>query len=208
LHLPSMYAYNVFRIRVGKLSERRLSHTPISSSYVYTLARSLTMVRFSCTVAAGQVINRLQFTWTGTPAQTAAQSARAFSILLYITLFHWILFWVLFFIAPTLDPNDYGKPMPPTGWIPPSGFYLKFLIFYDILKYVYFIIVCVLLVILRKSVRAKYGIQASEGEDVIASCCCPCLVAGQMLRHTTDYDLYPAQLCSATGLSSGAPSIV
>jgi len=61
---------------------------------------------------------------------------------------------------------------------------------------------------LRQSVREKYAIPGTVLEDGFWSFCCPCLVAGQMLRHTTDYNVYPSQLMTATGLPDTAPMIV
>jgi hypothetical protein len=36
--------------------------------------------------------------------------------------------------------------------------------------------------------------------DCVCSCCCPCLVAAQILRHITDYSLYPATICTDHGI--------
>jgi Cys-rich protein (TIGR01571 family) len=161
-------------------------------------------------VATGQVINRLQFTWQGTPARTAASSARAFGVILYITLFHWFMFAILELAIIILDPNspydDYGDtevvPKPITGLL------LFIIVVYKILQWLYIGITAFVLWSLRTSVRAKYGIPGNSKEDCIWSCCCPCLVAGQLLRHTTDYEVYPSQLCSSTGLSKSAPMLV
>lgn len=160
------------------------------------------------TVAAGQVIRRLQFTWRGTPSRTAAASARAFAIIFYITLFHWGLFAFAFVTIAVLDPNDRSKPEPITGWIQPTGMLKTIMVSYDIAKYVYYGLTVWLLYNLRVSLRNKYAIPGAAVDDCCCSCWCPCLVAGQMLRHTTDYDIYPSQLCTATGLPNSAPMIV
>lgn len=174
----------------------------------------LTFSVFSCaldlffTVAAGQVINRLQFTWRGTPARTTAASSRAFSILIYITIFHWIMFAMLEIAVGKLDHND-SQPPPSGGYTPPSATLLAIVRVYDFFKVLYWVLATWLLTNLRVSVREKYAIPGDPCNDCCYSFWCPCLVAGQMLRHTTDYDVYPSQLCSETGLAkSSAPVIV
>lgn len=166
------------------------------------------------TVAAGQVISRLQFTWMANPSRTAAASARAFAIIFYISVFHWVLIAALYMAVPSMDPNDYSLPKPESGWIKqkdwpePEGSMLAFFVFFEIAKYSYAGLSIWLLYRLRKSVRSKYAIPGDSNSDFCWSFWCPCLVAGQMLRHTTDYDVYPGRLLSPTGLSKSAPSLV
>jgi Cys-rich protein (TIGR01571 family) len=162
-------------------------------------------------VAAGQVINRLQFTWRGTPSRTAAASARAFGVILYITVFHWLMYTVLQISIILLDPNlsddadiildlEERKPLP--------RLLLFIVIIYKIFQWMYIGITAYVLWSLRTSVRTKYGIPGDSCSDGLWSLFCPCLVAGQLLRHTTDYEVYPSHLCSSTGLSKNAPIIV
>ena len=157
------------------------------------------------------MINRLQFTWTAVPARNAAESARAFAIILYITIAHWILFAILEISIMILDPTpEASDAYVPIDDLPePKGLLLAIINIYNVLKWAYFIIIIVIVFTLRKSVRAKFGIPGSCFEDCCCAFWCNCLVVGQMLRHTTDYDLYPSQLCSSTGLSSRvSPMIV
>jgi len=37
-------------------------------------------------------------------------------------------------------------------------------------------------------------------EDFCFSCWCPCLSSSQLLRHTAEYDVYPAACCTGTGI--------
>jgi hypothetical protein len=76
------------------------------------------------------------------------------------------------------------------------------------LHLVYFIFTLIILIRVRGQVREKYGIPAQGNEDVCCSLFCPCFVAAQMLRHTTDYDTYPSTCCTETGIPPHAPSIV
>ena len=161
-------------------------------------------------MAAGQVINRLQFTWTAVPARNAAESARAFAILLYITVAHWILFGLLEISVIALYPEPEPDVYVPIDEMPkPEGLLRIIVNIYTLLKWVYVILIVVIVFQLRKSVRAKFGIPGSCFEDCCCAFWCNCLVVGQMLRHTTDYDVYPSQLCSSTGVSSNvSPMIV
>jgi Cys-rich protein (TIGR01571 family) len=155
-------------------------------------------------VAAGQVINRLQFTWTAIPARNAAESARAFAILFYITVAHWMMIAVLEISIFTLypKPEESDEYVPIDDYPKPEGLLLVIIKFYNLLKWAYFIVIIFIVFSLRKSVRAKFGIPGSSFEDCCCAFWCNCLVVGQMLRHTTDYEVYPSQLCSSTGLSS------
>jgi hypothetical protein len=105
------------------------------------------------------------------------------------------------------------EPPPPTfnflaGWA-----YHILAIFDDILAYVYLAFTVVVLRNLRRHVRSKYSIPEGDScpsgcEDVCCSMCCSCLVVGQMMRHTADYETYGARCCTDTGLPLHAPSIV
>jgi hypothetical protein len=80
--------------------------------------------------------------------------------------------------------------------------------FDTILHLAYYVFTVVVLIRVRRQVRERYGIPAQGNEDVCCSCVCPCFVAAQMLRHTTDYDTYPSTCCTETGIPAYAPSIV
>jgi hypothetical protein len=199
-----IYGHHGFVLYVSRLLQNFIS---VMSILLYLLILLLFDSFLVFTVAAGQVINRLKFSWRGTPSHTTAEGARAFAVLFYITVTHWILFGILelsiltlYPSIPVSDPIDYDHYLPPMP--EPEGFLLAIIWVYDILKLLYVIITIVLLFQLRRSVRAKFVIPGSVVCDCCCSYWCPCLVAGQMLRHTTDYDVYPSQLCSSTGLSS------
>ena len=160
-------------------------------------------------VASGQVINRLKFTWTARPARNAAESARAFAILLYITIVHWTVIGITEVAIFTLYPKNVGPdayaPNTEYGYTEPveiSGLLAVIMKINSILKWAYLVIVTFIAFSLRKSVRAKFGIPGSAFEDCCCAFWCNCCTVGQMLRHTTDYDVYVSQLCSPTGLST------
>jgi hypothetical protein len=157
-------------------------------------------------VAAGQVISRLQFTWFGSPSHSPAVSARAFQIVFIITVLHFIVMTSLWCALFILDDNDYS--LPTEEWKDPTDTQIYISICIDITKYMYLMVTVFLLYNVRRSVRSKYAIPGDDTNDCCLSIWCPCLVAGQLLRHTTDYDVYTSQLCTHTGLPDSAPRFV
>ena len=178
------------------------------------------------TVAGGQVIRRLQFTWLGKPSPSAAASARAWEIVLFVTVFHWFMLGLLYLSIYILDPSAYDEPTEecmtlmedldyellrieyPECVFEPEGLLKVIVMLFTIFKWMFLAITVVLLYNVRQSVRAKYAIPGSPIEDGVCSFFCPCLVAAQLLRHTTDYNVYPSQLCTPTGLPDTVPAIV
>jgi hypothetical protein len=81
-----------------------------------------------------------------------------------------------------------------------GNFYTCFAIKYvhDLLIYSYLAAGYMILRNVRMHVRTKYGIPTGQlsCNDCGYSYCYPWFVAGQMLRHTTDYDIYPAMACT------------
>lgn len=162
-------------------------------------------MRIFTTVAAGQVISRLKLTWYGRPGSTG-QVAMAFKIILAAVTLYFTLYAGLFMLLIYLDPNTYTPP----GSIPiePGGTYIMVALIFKLFQYIYWITTTIVLANLRTYVRQKYAIPAGSWEDCCCSCWCPCFVSAQMLRHTTDYDVYPATCCTETGIPPYAPSIV
>jgi Cys-rich protein (TIGR01571 family) len=152
-------------------------------------------------VAAGQVIKRLQLTLTSEPANTEIGSSRAFAITLYITVLMWVveICYLVFFPF-----SSYNSQNPK-----PEGLQ-NIVIMYNTLVWMFVVFTAVVVVLLRRAVRGKYKIPGNCWGDFCCMLWCRCCVLGQMLRHTTDYDAYPGQVCSPNGLSSqnGSPMIV
>jgi Cys-rich protein (TIGR01571 family) len=144
-------------------------------------------------VAAGQIISRLRLTWGGRPGNVS-ETTGAFQVLFSIVVTYFVLHlgsgFISFFYeedstpAVVLDSLD------------------------SLLHLIFFLFTVVILIRVRRQVREKHGIPAQGNEDVCCSCFCPCFVAAQMLRHTTDYDTYPSTCCTETGIPPHAPSIV
>ena len=145
------------------------------------------------TVAAGQVISRLRLTWTGRPG-SVSETTGAFQMLFALVLTYCVLHFGGTFISGFYEADDPIAIILDTSDI--------------ILHFCYFVFSVYVVIRVRRQVRETYGIPAPSNEDVCCSCFCPCFVAAQMLRHTTDYDTYPSTCCTATGIPAYAPSIV
>ena len=156
-------------------------------------------------VATGQVMSRLQLTWTCVPSTTKSASAHAFAITFYVTIFMWMAFGVMevLFIALYPKENLYKFPVPP-----PEGVLLPITDAYNKLCWAFLLVTSVFVFMLRRAVRNKFRIPGSCCEDFCCTIWCKCCILGQMLRHTTDYDVYPGRVCSSTGLSSRASPMI
>lgn len=160
----------------------------------------LSFVSRDRTVAAGQVISRLKLSWYGRPG-TVGQQAVAFKIIFIAVVVYFAIYLSMYFALVLMVPAN-------PQITPPSDTFYAIAFIWKIFHYVYWIVTTIVLTNLRRFVRQKYAIPAYEAEDCCCSCWCPCLVSAQMLRHTTDYDVYPAYCCTETGLPPHAPAIV
>lgn len=165
-----------------------------------------------CTfLATGQVIRRLGLNWSGVTAADAREKANAFPIILAIVVAYMVIHFALLFVVVALDPEDPDADKKDPNYVAPEPT-MKFLVFLELYKwwhFFYWILSTVVLIRTRRSLRQKYGIPAQHSkEDALCAICCHCCVAAQMLRHTTDYNVYPSYLCTDTGLPKHAPSIV
>ena len=137
-------------------------------------------------VAAGQVISRLKLSWWGGPG-TTAEAAVAYKIILAAVVAYWAVFRVFFFVVDTVDPNndrsEYDPINDPAAPWYQLGYFLR-----NAVELSAWLGTTIVLENVRRSVRLKYAIRAADAngmEDFCCSCWCPCLVAPQMLRHTT-----------------------
>ncbi|GKY94647.1 hypothetical protein MPSEU_000430200 [Mayamaea pseudoterrestris] len=154
---------------------------------------------------AGQVATRMQLSYAGQVA-SASQAAFAFKTLLKTTVLFWMTRTLLLIVIATLDPNIDSQ-----HWVEPPTSYYFFCAVDDLLAYIYFGFTVMCLKNIRSHVRQKYNIPEETNccpggsEDTCCSLICPCLVVGQLLRHTTDYSAYPGRCCSSTGLPDSIP---
>ena len=163
------------------------------------------------TVATAQVIRRLGLQWNGLTGSTS-QAARAFPILLSVACLYYgvrIGLWLtLVYLDPerTLeDPDEHpewANTQPSKAWIEVDDFYVFWF-------WLFWVILAVILFNTRLYVRTRYSIPAEfPYSDACLSFCCPCYTAGQLLRHTTDYNVYPANVCTDRGIAKHAPEIL
>jgi Cys-rich protein (TIGR01571 family) len=157
------------------------------------------------TVAAAQVISRLQLTWKGKHG-TVAETTGAFQIIFTAVVVYYVLYYSLSMLLFNLDPNSGNEDTNDRQPLPAGAMVVASTI--DLMHYTAYGVLVLLLRNLRVTVREKYAIPARDYEDCTCSVFCPCLVAAQMLRHTTDYDAYPATCCTKRGIPEHAPSIV
>ena len=151
-------------------------------------------------MGAGQVISRLKLRWNGRPGNSVSETTGSFQKLFYLVLLYAVVrFILLIFELIHIDDDINGAQV--------DGF-LVGAVLSDFIHYSFFGLTVYVLVNVRQQVRQRYGIPGHVNEDCVCSCCCPCFVAGQMLRHTTDYDVYPATCCTDRGIPAHAPSIV
>ena len=169
-----------------------------------------------CTfLATGQVIRRMQFDWTGRPTERLSARAMNFSIIAGMVVVYFVVHFVIYVSMVSMDPNlRQQEDDSSSNWSPveaeedePAVF--KFLvILYQFFGITYWIVSTIILIRTRRSVRERYGIPGQDLEDCLCGVCCHCCVAGQLLRHTTDYDVHPSAIFTDTGLPPHVPGIV
>jgi Cys-rich protein (TIGR01571 family) len=175
-----------------------------------------------CTLlATGQVIRRMGLDWEGNPTDSAQRKAAAFPTLLVIVVVYFAVHLTIYFVMVSVLPDDDEDaedevkeyedgeyhPEDEEEEPPPAFFILYFL--YRFWHLVYWVGSTIVLVRTRRSVRQRYGIPGDDAEDCVCAIACHCCVASQLLRHTTNYDVYPSYSCeSDTGLPPHVPAIL
>lgn len=161
----------------------------VEASQLTKTFNSFPLFTWLVAVAAAQVHSRLQLNWLGRPGKRS-DAAIAFQILITAIAGYFILYVGMFLLLVYLDPNTYTPEDAPP--LPLGSDYLFVLWLRNIIHYTYWITCTIVLTNLRYHVRERYVIPGGEYEDCCCSCLCPCLVSMQLLRHTTEYDVYPA----------------
>ena len=114
----------------------------------------------------------------------------AFKIIFVAVVSYWVIFELLGFVLESTNPNNGRSPYAPK--IQPGTTWFEFAYLQLAMRFLSWIGTTVVLINVRTYVREKYAIPASDIsglEDCCCSCWCPCLVASQMLRHTTGTSL-------------------
>jgi len=151
--------------------------------------------------------------WNGLSGPgTSRQVASAYPILLGLVGFYYTVRLGLFLLLVYIDPVrtlDDSEDHPEWKTTPPSKAWIEVDDFYVFWFWLFWVMLAVILYNTRHYVRNRYGIPAEfPHSDACLSFCCPCHTAGQLLRHTTEYDIYPANVCTDRGIATHSPEIV
>lgn len=165
----------------------------------------------SFSVGTAQVIRRFGLQWNGLSG-TRQQASIAYPTLVGLVCLYYFVRVGLYFILIYIDPErtlDDPEDHPEWETTPPSKAWLETDNLYIFWFWLFWIFMAVILYNTRAHVRTKYGIPAEfPHSDACLSFCCPCYTVGQLLRHTTEYDIYPANVCTDRGIAPHAPEIV
>ena len=130
----------------------------------------------SNSVALGQVMTRLQSGWIALPNR-ARRPKDAFRLALIITMFTITINCLLYYLA---EDNT-----------------LRIALFTSINASIYFYFAANV-IRTRRRLRKRFIIPMKrQYEDLFVGGVIPMLVVSQMLRHTSDYDTYSGQFCTA-----------
>ena len=136
----------------------------------------------------------------------------AFPILLGLVILYYAIHYALYLLLLYIDPErtlDDSEDHPEWATTPPSKEWMEVDHVYVFWFWLFWVLLAVVLYNTRSHVRTRYGIPAEfPHSDACLSFCCPCYTAGQLLRHTTEYDIYPANVCTDRGIAKHAPEIV
>jgi Cys-rich protein (TIGR01571 family) len=178
-------------------------------------------------IALAQVMVRMRLNWCGEAASVSA-AAKTFKTVFVITVIYYALDYSLSIASNTIyakynqdailsayvqdytgyedyfEQDESTNTDGTTAAVLPVGFYVVYYI-RQILGYAFWFYFVIAAVRTRRAIREKHAIpeQTCVGcEDVVCVACCGCCTVMQMSRHTADYDKYPAQCCTETGLPS------
>jgi len=146
-------------------------------------------------IAMAQVISRMQLTWCGQPGSFYSTSRSFMVIIMLVAAFF------VYSTALELAALPYTMETTP--------------LYMTILRLAGNLIFSVwslyALCRTRQNVRARYQIPEKHCKGCEDFCCafwCGCCVTAQMMRHTGEYENYPAVCCSKTGHPPGTPLVV
>jgi Cys-rich protein (TIGR01571 family) len=168
-------------------------------------------------ILVAQVMTRMNLNVLGRPSSNNNNRNMTFRIVSAIVVIQMFKHYVAQPIAIGMT-NDFvtTEPgvvvaVPKEGMEGLASLFSTFFVYSDL---VYLIFVVYIFTVTRSFVRNKYAIPAiccRDGE-IVEDCCfsfwCTCCTAGQLARHTMDYNTYPGVCCSSTGVPDNVPSIV
>jgi Cys-rich protein (TIGR01571 family) len=156
-------------------------------------------------VALAQVMTRMRLTWMGEPG-SVQQVAKTFKMVVGIFVLYMLVNQILNIIFYAMypqfqDAGDYETAETLWAEAPAGAFILHYT--RELIEFIFWLYILLATCRVRRNVREQYEIP----EDVCAGCedcCCAfwcqCCTTMQMMRHTADYDNYPAVCCTETGL--------
>jgi Cys-rich protein (TIGR01571 family) len=148
-------------------------------------------------VLLGQLLTRMKMNWLATPSSKSSfQSTfrKIMALFLVFTLYD-------VFVAPPLFEVNVDEKGEISFTHNTNSFWHQ--VCYVLLSLPMTIYGIVVVMKLRATVRAKYGIptgRLGRLEDFLCVCCCNCCVVAQMARQTADYEQEPAACCSPNGM--------
>lgn len=154
---------------------------------------------FCTNVAMGQVMQRMNLTWLGTTG-SPERTRDTYKVILTLTIAYFCFRMLVTAMTPTQTNAYYAAPAP--SWLTTindiAGLLMSLWSIYALMK-------------TRKYIRTKYSIpeERCQGcEDLCCSMWCSCCTVAQLARHTGEFEQYPSNCCSETGLPANAPRVV
>lgn len=149
----------------------------------------------------------MRLTWLGGPG-SVRQVASTFKTVVFIWFLYLILdqclsigFYSYYPEYQSFDPNAYETYEEMWADAPSGAIIIHYV--QDALHFVFWLYLLIATIKARRAVRQQYEIpehSCSGCEDCCCSFWCHCCTTMQMMRHTADYDSYPAACCTETGL--------
>jgi len=173
---------------------------------------------FCCSpILTAQVMTRMNLDILGRSVP-ATRKVNTFYVVLIIALLEVFLVRIVNLVLFKMTHNEVTLSPGIVVEVPKEGMegvasLIATVFLYQRLMFIIFILY--IFTVTRAVVRNKYAIPTSFctcGAGIVEDCClsfwCSCCTAGQLARHTMDYDTYPGVCCSRTGVPDYVPSII
>lgn len=156
-----------------------------------------------------QVMTRMRLNWHGEPG-SVAEVAKTFRNVIILFVSYLILSNLCYnlYLAETPNYADYPSiyENPDVTTMGQVYYHLQ-----KAIEMAYAIYLLIATCRTRQVVRNHYDIPEENCKGCEDCCCafwCSCCTVTQMMRHTADYEQYPAACCTETGLPSHAPQTI